>query len=199
MLKEQFAGHNPSHFHINEVVKAYIIAESFVWAAWNFVTPIFAVFVINSIEAGSVQLAGMAFSTYLISRVVFELISGKLLIHSSDNKKYIFTIIGIAFISLAYLGFAFAKTLPMLFLFYAVAGVGLGIASPAKNALFSMHLDKNKESSEWGIADAMTFIAMALAATIGGFVAEQYGFTWLFFIAFVVNLLGTVPYLLQLR
>ena len=199
MLKEQFGGHNPSHFHINDVVKAYIIAESFVWSAWNFVTPIFAIFVINFIEEGSVQLAGMAFSTYLISRVVFELISGKLLIHSSDTKKYIFTILGIACVSLAYLGFAFSKTLPMLFLFYAVAGVGLGIASPAKNALFSMHLDKNKESSEWGIADAVTFIAMALAATIGGFVAEQYGFTWLFFIAFVINLLGTIPYLLQLK
>lgn len=199
MLREQFIGRNPSHFQINPIVKAFIISEAFLWSSWNFVTPIFAVFVINSIDGGNVQIAGMGFSVYLISRVIFELVSGKYLAHSTDRKKFIVTIFGMVMISAAYLGFAFADSIMSLFIFYGVAGFGLGIASPAKNSVFSIHLDKNKEATEWGIADAVTFIGMALAAAVGGFIAQQYGFSSLFFIAAALNLVGTIPYLLQLK
>ncbi|MBI2622736.1 MAG: hypothetical protein HYW64_01440 [Candidatus Levybacteria bacterium] len=61
MLKEQFLGRNPSHFQINPVVKAFIVSETFLWSAWNFVTPIFAIFVVSNIEGGNVQIAASAF------------------------------------------------------------------------------------------------------------------------------------------
>ena len=44
MLKEQFIGRNPSHFQVNPVVKAFIVSESFLWSAYNFIVPIFAIF-----------------------------------------------------------------------------------------------------------------------------------------------------------
>src|SRR3989344_5423131 len=128
MLKDQFIGRNPSHFQVNPVVKAFIISETLLWSAYNFIVPIFAIFV-----------------------------------------------------------------------FYGMAGVGLGIGSPAKHALFSTHLDKDKEPTEWGVYDATHFFSMALAGVVGGFIASQYGFQILFFLASAVNLLGTIPYLLYIR
>lgn len=199
MLKEQFLGKNPSHFQINPVVKSFIISETFLWSAWNFVTPIFAIFVVNNIEGGNVQIAASAFSVYLIARVFSELASGRYLLKTNDKKKFLVTSIGMFFISLSYVGFAFSNSVFNLFSFYAMAGVGLGIASPAKNSLFSTHLDHNKEPSEWGIYDAVTFIGMALATALGGFIAGQYGFQFLFFLASVINLFGIFPYLLYIR
>lgn len=199
MLKEQFLGKNPSHFRINPIVKSFIISETFLWSAWNFVTPIFAIFVVSSIKGGDVQIAASAFSVYLISRVFSELLSGRYLLQKAEREKFIITIVGMLFISLSYVGFAFSHTILFLFIFYTVAGIGLGIATPAKNSLFSTHLDRNKEPSEWGIYDAVTFIGMALATALGGFIAGQYGFQFLFFLASIVNLLGIFPYLLYIR
>ena len=197
MLREQYAGRNPSHFlRIDPVVKAYIVSESFLWSAWNFTTPIFAVFATQNIKHGSVEIAASAFSTYLITRVIFELISGRYTARFNDVKKMYVTTVGAGAISFAYIGFAFAAATPELFLYYSLAGAGLGFMSPAKNSLFSVHLDKNKEATEWSIADATSFIAMALATALGGFIAGSYGFKILFLLASLVNLLAIPPYLL---
>jgi len=53
----------------------------------DFVTPIFAIFVVNSIKGGNIQIAASAYSVCLIARVVFEIISGKYLKNKSDRNK----------------------------------------------------------------------------------------------------------------
>ncbi len=177
MLKESFLGHNPSHFlRVDPIVKAYIISECFLWSSWNFITPIFAIFAIENIKGGTIEIAAASYSFYLISRVIAELISGRFFANQSDKRKILTTILGISLMSLSYIGFSTSKTILQLFAFYSLAGIGLGLASPAKNALFSIHLDKNREASEWSIADATSFISMALATTLGGFIAGAYGF-----------------------
>ncbi len=196
MFIERFLGRRPSHFELNPVVKAYIVSESFLWSAWDFVTPIIAIFIAKNVSGGDIQTAAAGYSVYLITRVVFELISGRILQHTNDRKKVLMSIFGILCLSVAYFGFAFTKTLQLVFLFYSILGVGLGIAAPAKNSLFAMHLDKNKEATEWSLNDAVSFICMALATALGGFVAAQYGFQTLFLIAGVINVLSVIPYIL---
>ena len=199
MFKEQFIGRNPSHFQINPVVRAFIASEVFLWSAYNFVVPIFAVFVVNNIKGGNVQIAASAFSFFLVSRVLAELVICRYLSKINERRRVLIVIIGMVIISLSYVGFAFSSSIQPLFIFYGIVGIGLGIGSPAKHALFSTHLDKDKEPTEWGVYDASTFFSMAMAAVIGGFIASQYGFPVLFFLASIVNLLGTIPYLLYIR
>ncbi|CAN5211220.1 hypothetical protein BH09PAT1_BH09PAT1_7700 [soil metagenome] len=196
MSKEYFLGRLPSHFHLNKIIRAYIISESLVWSAWNFVIPILAVFVVDHIKGGSIQTAASAYSIYLISRVIFELICGRILMRTSDRRKYILAAIGIVTLSLAYICFSFSTSVSTLILGYTIAGIGLGLSSPAKNALFSIHLDKNKEASDWSISDAITFGCMALASSLGGFLASIYGFNVLFIVAAVINILGAIPFIL---
>jgi MFS family permease len=97
--------------------------------------------------------------------------------------------------SSAYIGFAFSQTVFELFLFYAMVGMGLGIATPAKNVLFATHLDKDREATEWGITDAIEFVCMAIATLAGGLIANWLGFRTLFLLAAFINLVGTLPYL----
>lgn len=199
MIKEIFLGRQPSHFHMNPVVKAFIISEMFLWSSWNAIIPIFAIFAATKIPGGNTEVAAASFSTYLIVRVIFELISGRYLSKSNDLQKFIISIIGIILMSVGYVGFALTKNVFSLFLFYGVIGMGLGIASPAKNCLFSSHLDKDKEVTEWSIYDGFVFMGMAMAATIGGFVANRYGFTFLFYLVAVTNLLSIIPYVLYAK
>ncbi|MBI2074491.1 MAG: hypothetical protein HYT83_01495 [Candidatus Levybacteria bacterium] len=199
MLREIFIGRVPSHFHVNTAVKAFIVSESFFWASWNFITPIFAVFAATRVPGGSVEIAASAYSVHLIVRVIFELISGRRLLKAGELKKYLAAIIGIAILSLAYLGLAFTATVAGVYLFYGIAGIGFGIASPAKFSLFSTHLDKNKETIEWGMYDATVFLFMALAAALGGFIASSFGFRILFWASAALNILGIIPYLLYIN
>ncbi|MCL5432922.1 MAG: MFS transporter [Patescibacteria group bacterium] len=199
MLRESYIGHNPSHFQINKMVMAFIIADTFLWSAWNFVTPIFAIFAATKIDGGNVQIAASSFSTYLVVRVIFELVSGRYLSKASEFEKFITTIIGMLFISVAYLGFAFADSIVYLFLFYGVAGLGLGIATPPKTALFSTHLDRHKEIVEWSVYDAIVLSAVAFSSALGGFIAGTYGFKMLFILASAINFIGIIPYILYIH
>lgn len=196
MIKEIFLGSNPSKFDPNPVVKAFIVSEVLLWSGWNFIVPIFAVFATSEVSGGSVEIAASAYSTYLIARVFAELGSGRYLMKAKESKKFVISIIGISLISFAYLGFSMADRVILLYVFYALAGIGLGIASPAKNSLFAMHLDKHKEATEWGMYDALVFTGTALASALGGFIATEYGFPTLFIIAAIVNALSTIPYIL---
>src|SRR3989344_6510367 len=117
MIKEAFLGRRPSHFHLNPIVKAYIISEAFLWSAWDFVLPLVAVFVVSVVTGGNIQIAATGYSTYLVSRVIFELISGRILIGSKDRKKILMSIVGMVCLSIAYVGFAFSSTILNIFFF----------------------------------------------------------------------------------
>lgn len=108
-------------------------------------------------------------------------------------------ILGIGLVSLAYFGFIFTETVSILYLLWAILGVGFALATPIKNALFSTHLDKNKETTEWGIYDGSSLILIALSAMVGGLIANNFGFGILFFAFGVINLLSIVPYLFYLQ
>ena len=56
---------------MNPLVKVFIASDIFLWSAWNFVMPIFAIFVISEIAGGNIEIAASAYSVFLITRVVF--------------------------------------------------------------------------------------------------------------------------------
>ena len=199
MLKEQFLGRRPSHFSINPLVEAFILSETFLWSAWYFVIPILAIFVVKNIKGGNIESAAFAFSFYLVVRIIVEVFTARFLDKSNEALKFTATFFGILLTSVSYIGFALSSSIAFLFFSYVIMGVGLGIASPAKNALFVTHIDKNKEPTEWSIYDAVTFLGMAFSTAFGGFVATHYGFEVLFILACVLNLLSVVPYLLYKR
>lgn len=189
---------NVEKLKINSVVKAVILAEMLLWSGWNFIMPIFSIY-ITKLPGGSVEKAATSFSVYLLSRVVFGLLSGQYLNSRRTRHKFIVMIIGMAVLSLSYIGLAFAHSIVMVYVYYGVIGLALGMAQPAKNALFSTSVKKEKSTIIWSVLDAGVFLSMAAAAIIGGIIAEQFGFQVLFFIASIVNFVAITPYLLYIR
>jgi len=187
-----------SQARVSPIIKAYIFSEAFLWSGWNLVIPIAALFVAAHVKGGNIEVAATGYSIHLTLRVILELISGKYLSKSTDRHKLYAASTGAILVSIALFLFAFSYTIPMLYFSFAVGGLGFGIGAPAKNALFSIHIDKDQETTEWGIADGVTFISMALATALGGFIATQFGFQLLFLIAGSVSLLACIPYIINL-
>lgn len=197
-LRDLFFKNVPSRLEIHTLVKAYTVAETLLWSAWNFITPIFGIYV-TSLVGGTVDVAATAYSIYLVSRVIFELVSGRYLVKKVIAYKFLLTILGMAIISLSYVGLAYSQLIIQIYIFYGMIGLGIGLATPAKNALFSSHLTPDNDTSQWSNLDASVFLSMALAAVVGGFIARIYGFEALFLVAAGVNFLGIIPYLIYIK
>jgi len=194
MLKEVFLGRRLSHFRVSPFVKTFIIAETFLWASWNFIFPVLAIFIANKIGGGSVEVAGIAASIYYVGRIIFELIGGNLVGGLSERRKVLVIIGSILIIGGAFIGFSFTRTVFWVYFSSGLFGAGLGFSAPARLALFSVHLDKDKEAMEWSVTDAVVLVGMALSAALGGFIAEIYGFNVLFQTAAIVMWLSALPY-----
>ena len=179
---------------LNPIVIAFIFSEAFFWSAWNFVTPILAVFVVNSLPNGNIRTAAFGFTLYLLVRVIAELFVSNYVKFPSDRKRMLADGTGMIILSLSYLLIAFYPSIITFYVFFTIAGISFGISSPAKYSMFSINLGRNQESRTWGTYDAITFTGMGIATALGGVIANQFGFSVLFVVASLVNLLGIVPY-----
>ncbi len=184
---------------MNDAIKAFIASEVLLWSAWNLVIPIVSIFVIENIPGGSIQIAAYAFTSYLVSRMVFELYVSRRISGLSTAQRAIIDIAGMAVLSIAYLSLAFQPTVMMLFLFYIAVGFGFGISSPAKLSLFSSNLERKTEARVWGVYDVSILSGMAVATSLGGIIAAEFGFKTLFLISAAVNIIGVTPYLIYIR
>ncbi len=194
MLHKLFGAYVPSGKKVDPVVRAFIISETFFWSGQNMLAPIFGIFIVEQVSGGTVEAAGMAVTAYMIARIFSELIVGKALSGTHDGKKFWFSIFGIIAVALFYYLFIFVHTVIGVYILQALIGVAFGIVSPAKYALFSEHLDKGQESTEWGVYDAAIFSGMALTAMLGGFITQLYGFDVLFLLSSALILIGAIPF-----
>jgi MFS family permease len=63
---------------------------------------------------------------------------------------------------------------------------------PTWLAIFTRHIDKEKEGYEWGIYQTAAGLSSAACASLGGFLAAEYGFNALFITVSVLSFAGAV-------
>ncbi len=80
-----------------------------------------------------------------------------------------------------------------------IFGFSEAIGTPAYDSVYSKNLTKGKYASGWGAWESMHYIVVAIAALVGGFVAESFGFQTLFFFMFLLSLVGLLVSLNLLR
>ena len=175
-------------------MRAFITAEIFLWSGWNFLFPLLGIFVVNNIAHGTLETVAWAYSLHLIARIAAELLSGRHITRSGDKLKLITAIVGSLILGLGYLAFLMVRSIHLLYFVYIMMGIGFGISSPAKFSLFSIHLDRSREATEWSFYDSSSLMGMAISGVIGGVVASRFGFNVLFVVASFVNLIGVFPY-----
>ncbi len=176
-------------------LKILLLAASLFLLAGGLFGPVYAVFVEEI--GGNLLIAGSAYGLFsIITGVLIFLIS-----RWEDHIKYQekLVIVGYLMSSLGYLGLIFVRAPIHLFIIESIFGIGTAVQTPAYDGLYSKHLDRGKFASEWGLWESMYYIVTAIAATIGGFLANTYGFKVLFLIMFVLSILGLFVSLLLLK
>ena len=79
-----------------------------------------------------------------------------------------------------------------LFLVQVLLGIGEMIVVPARDSFYTKYLDKKKMASQWAAWESLWFIIAGIAAILGAFIANKFGFKFLFLVMFILSLIGLV-------
>ena len=155
--------------------------------------PIFALFIEDFIKGGNAAVAGLAAGIYLFTKSVLQIPIAHFIDKIRGEKDdfwlmFIFTIL-IAFIPLLYL---FINTPLQLYIIQFVLGFFTAFTFPTYMAIFTRHIDKKKEGTEWGIYFTLTDLTGAAFAAVGGYIAITQGFPVLIIAVAVVSFIGAM-------
>lgn len=184
----------PSLPRINPIVLIMIYADFVMTFGAGFLAPVFAVYLTTQIEGGSLAMVG--FSTTLFW-VVKSLVQMPVSI-MADQKKgeqddFRFIVAGSTIFAATPLLFFFFASEPWhVYLIQIIDGIGYGLFTPPWLATFTRHIDKNHENVEWTIHSNVIGLAFAVAAAVGGVLADRFGIRIIFPMVSVAMYVGVI-------
>src|SRR3989338_6961254 len=79
-----------------------------------------------------------------------------------------------------------------LYLIQFILGLFTAFTFPTYMAIFTRHIDKEKEGTEWGVYFTLTDLTSAALASVGGFLATTQGFPTLIFTVVILSTIGSL-------
>ena len=163
----------------------------------GFIVPIFAIFLTENIKGGSIKVAGFAAAVYWIVQSLVMIPFGRYLDkHPGEKDDLWFIVIGNILGAVAIFGYIFSRLPWHIYLLQGIYGLGMGMNIPGYTAIFTRHIDKNKEAFEWGLRSSFVGIGSGIAGALGGIIAYNFGFNALFIGAGVFIILSAFLLLL---
>jgi MFS family permease len=178
----------------NKSLKILVFTNALILFAGAMLGPIYAIFVEDI--GGDLMDASIAGAAFALAAGITVLVSGSFSDRISQ-KKYV-VIFGYGLMGAGFLLLSFVQSVITLFLVQALIGIGEAIYSPAFDALYSKHLDHNKEGIQWSIWECMNYFTVFFGALIGGLVVTIFNFQTLFVIMASIAI-GSAVYLFFLE
>ncbi len=160
---------------------------------FSFVAPIFAVFVMQKIEGGTMETAGFAMSIQVFAKALLEYPIARYLDKKrGDMDEFYCMFFGSVIICIIPLLYLNIKTPGQLYIVQFAYGIATAMAYPAWMSLFTRHAEKEREGSQWAFYATVIGVGTAISAAMGGVIGEKYGFTMVFWLVFAMSVVGTI-------
>ncbi len=181
------------HITPNRVIKYLVLSDLAFWTGWGLMSPIFAIFIVERIEGGSALVVGIASAIYWISKALFRIPVGLFLdTFPSERDDYFVLVLGLLIAALTPFGFIFAKIPLHIYILQAFYALGIAMSLSGWSAIFTRHIDKGKEATEWGLDATAVGIGIGVAGAVGGWTVSNFGFKPVFLAVGILGLLGVV-------
>lgn len=166
---------------INRVIKYLILSDLILLSGWGLLSPLFAVFIVNRIQGGTLAVVGATTAIYWILKSFLRIPIGIFL----DNRKgeeddFWFLFFGLLLSALVPFGYLMAAYPWHIYLLQIVFAAGEAMAISAWSAIFTRHIDKGKEATEWGVYGTSVGLGIGIAGFFGGLMAVSFGFNFIF-------------------
>lgn len=164
------------------------------------VSPIFAIFIVVDIRGGNEFVVGVSTAIYAALSTLLRIPIGLFLDNQPHEKSDLwFASVGLLVSSISTMGFAFAGLPWHIYALQIVHAIGMAMNLSGWTALYTRHIDKGKESTEWGISAVSVGVGGAIAAVVGGWAATNFGFKTLFICVGLLGIVGSLTLLLIRR
>lgn len=178
---------------VNPVIR-FLTLSDIVWiSGMGLLGPIFALFIVEFIEGGNAAVAGAAATIYLVTKSIFQMPIASALDRIRGEKDdfwvMFFGSLGMVLMPILYL---FTHTPLQLYVVQFLYGTVAACTFPAFMAIFTRHIDKTKEGTEWGIYFTLTDLSSAMAASVGGILASTVGFHYVIGAVVILGCLGVL-------
>jgi len=150
--------------------------------------PLYAVFVKEI--GGDLLTAGGAYAAFSLGAGVLIFFLSKWENRIKHQERCI--VAGYVLSCIGFAGYLFVKTPIHLFAVQIILGLGEAVTTPAYDGVYSRFLGKGKFVFEWGMWESMYYIIIGIAALVGGYLANIYGFSILFKIMLGFSILGLI-------
>ncbi|MEX0877592.1 MAG: MFS transporter [Candidatus Spechtbacterales bacterium] len=176
---------------LNRIVKTLIFYDFVVYSGWGLVAPVFAIFILEKIDGGSIVIAGIAISIYWGCKALLQIPIGKYLDSINTRRMNLnFIMIGTSIMSCVPLVYIFVSQPWELYSLQIVHAMGVSMAVPAWGGVFMRHIDEGKESETWSAESSILGLGLAAAGLTGGLVIENFGFTPIFIAISIIGFCG---------
>ncbi|HBT81834.1 hypothetical protein A2757_00165 [Candidatus Giovannonibacteria bacterium RIFCSPHIGHO2_01_FULL_48_47] len=162
-------------------------------SAFGLLSPVFAIFVTGQIEGGTATVVGFATAIYFIAKSIFQIPVGRYIDkHSGERDDFWVLLAGYIVLTAVPFLYLLASSPLHVYSLQFLLGVADALSVPAYLAVFSRHLDKEHEGTEWSIRSVFTGGAAAVAGAVGGIVVDTFGFQTLFLAAGILSVFSTL-------
>ncbi|MEK7659115.1 MAG: MFS transporter [Patescibacteria group bacterium] len=178
---------------VNRVIRTLVTSDFLLVSGFTVFGPVFAVFITQKIEGGTLAIIGFTAAIFQIVKSSLQIpIANYLDKNHGEKDDFYSLIIGSFLIALVPFLYIFAFKPIHLYLINAIYGMGAAFAIPPWNAIFTRHIDKMHESTDWAVESVSIGIGAASAAALGGILAEKFGFKAVFLVAGLVAIAGAI-------
>jgi MFS family permease len=162
---------------LNRSLRILIAASTLMNFIIGMFSPFYAIFVVKI--GGDIGFAGLSWA-------VFEVVCGVLMLLFTRwglrvKEQELLIALGYVLRGGVFLSYAFMTSMTQLLLTQVLWGIAAAIGIPAFDAVYAAHTSKESSIAEWGGLEGVVSIAVGLAALLGGYVIDAFGFTSIFF------------------
>jgi len=179
---------------INFVIKILIVSDVVLLGAASLMGPVFALYVEDFIVGGNpAAVAGISAAIYLIVKSLAQIPVAAYIdkVRGEKDDFYILLVFSVI-MSLIQLLYLVVHTPLQLYAVQFVLGLFTAFTFPSYMALFTRHIDRNKEGTEWGVYFTLSDLSSAALAAIGGYIASTQGFESLIIIMVSFSVIGSL-------
>jgi len=162
----------------NHAIRILLATNGLILFAGAMLGPIYALFVEKI--GGSLLDASYAGAAFAAAAAITVFFMGRLSDKVKENELII--VAGYIIMGLGFFLYTAVNSIWSLLLAQVIIGFGEAIYVPAFDCVFSRHLDRKKEGTEWGAWESINYITTAIGAIIGGYTVHYFGFDLLFII-----------------
>ncbi len=174
---------------MNKRLLLLILSDVLILSSFGLIGPIFAIFIIENLEGGTIVAAGLSTTIFLVVKSTVQMPLSRYFIDKEKHKTRSLLLGTLLIIAVPFIYIA-AKSVYAIYIAQAIYGLGAAMAYPSWFSLFTTYMDKKHKGFEYTLWSTSIGVGTAITAYFGAKIAELLGFKTLFFFVGLVALLG---------